>query len=178
MSKLTIFIEMAKSLFMTGARRITTDPFSVGEGIEFAIPINDLVIIDGRCGKKTVLEHNGSTKYVIVSGNKILFNGIEYSTVYTIEEIPGKDSVLYSALSNAETLALHCEPNETPVLPVGGDENFISTPSAYHLTQYVKTNQEGIYLRQDMNLDITSKLGVSIENSQLIVTPKITQPSS
>lgn len=178
MSSRDVFIQMTKSLFETGVRRITTDPFNLREGIEFAIPINDLIIIDGHCSKKTILEHNGSTKYVIVSSNKILFNGIEYSTVYTIEEIPGKDGVLYSALSNTETLALHCEPSKTPVLPVGSDENFISTPSAFHLTQYVKTNQEGIYLRQDMDLDITSKLGVSIENSQLIVTPKTTQPSS
>ncbi len=178
MTNREIFIEMTKSLFDTGVRRITTDPFKAGESNEFAIPINDLVIIDGHCNAKTILEHNGSTKYVIVSDNKFIFNGIQYATVYTIEETPGKSDVLYTALSNAETLALHCETNPTPVLPIGGDANFISSPSEFRMTRYAKTTQEGIYLRQDLNLDITSKLNVSIENSKIIVTPKITQPSS
>ncbi len=172
-----IFIEMTKSLFASGARKVTTDPFKAGEGNEFAIPINDLVIIDGHCNSKTILEHNDTTKYVIVSDNKFIFNGLEYATIYTIEESPGKSAKLYTALSNAETLALHCEPNPTPVLPIGGDANFISSPSDFHMTRYAKTKQEGVYLRQDLNLDITSKLSVSIKDSKIIVTPKTTQPS-
>lgn len=171
------FIQTTKSLFGATARRITTNPFAAGEGQEFAIPVNDLVIIDGHCGKQTILEHAGTIKYVIVSGNKFLFNSIEYSTVYIIEETPGKTDELYTVLSNSETLALHCEHNDTPVLPIGGDANFITKPSEFHLTRYAKTKQEGVYIRQDLNLDITSKLSVSIKDSQIIVTPKISQPS-
>ncbi len=176
MTNREIFIEMAKSLFKTDVRRITTDPFKAGEGNEFAIPINDLIIIDGHCNSKTILEHNGTIKYVIVSDNKFIFNGIQYATVYTIEETPGGTSVLYNALSNTETLALHCEPSKTPVLPVGSGVNFISTPSEFHMTRYAKTTQEGIYLRQDLNLDIASRLSVSVKDSRIIVTPKTTQP--
>ena len=160
------FIETTKSLFGANARIITTDPFKAGEGVEFAIPINDLIIIDGHCGAQTILEHEGSTKYIIVSGNKFLFNNIEYATVYVIEEIPGKPTELYSVLSNAESLALHCKPNRNPILPIGGNTNFISSPEDFHLTRYVKTNQEGIYIRQDIALNITEKLGISIQDSR------------
>ena len=177
MTSREIFIETTKSLFTNDVRRITTDPFKVGEGYEFAIPLNDLILIDGHCGAKTILEHENTTKYVIISANKFVFNNIQYATIYVIVESPTQTAEIYSALSNSETLALRCSKSDHPLLPIGGDVNFIDSPSSFRLTRYMKTTQEGIYIRQDLTLDITEKLNVSIQDSQLIVTPKTQQPS-
>lgn len=171
-----IFIETAKSLFVGKVRRITTDPFCTTEGFEFAIPVNDMILIDGHCGAKSILEHKGITRYVIVSGNKFIFNNVEYATIYVIEENAGKTK-LYTAMSNTDTLALVCSESDQPLQPIGGNANFIYNPSDFKLTRYAKTTQNSVYIRQDLTLDITSKLSVSIKDSQIIVTPKTAQPS-
>ena len=79
------FIDIVLKLFdEKGTRWITTNPLETNDKYEYATPINDLIVIDGRCGARTVLKNDCIAKYVIVSGNKFTFNGILYATVTLI----------------------------------------------------------------------------------------------
>ena len=165
------FIREIEALFDANIRRITTDPYKATNGTEFAIPINDLIIVDTHCGSKTILEHKNYTKYVIASKGTFVFNSVEYTTVCVVEEAPEKIPILYTILTDSTSLALHCDRSDTPLLPIG-ECNFIADPSNYHLVRYAKTANERLYIRQEDILNISSKLDVYTDGSHLIVTPK------
>ena len=172
------FIDIVLKLFdEKGTRWITTNPLETNDKYEYATPINDLIVIDGRCGARTVLKNDCIAKYVIVSGNKFTFNGILYATVTLIvKNLKTEETSLVNMLSNCESLALRCIGNNNPILPIGGDINFISNPSNHKLVRYIKTTQNGFFLRQEINCNIASQLSLGINNSQIIVTPITPQP--
>lgn len=162
-------------LFKGQPRLITTSCVTIDqskrEGDQLVSPINDLVLIDARCGKRTVIQHGDIVKYIVISQNRILFNSIEYAIAFLIQEnYQTKKRKVYNALFNADTLAIHCSDVELPIETVGNDPSFIGDPKNCKVVKYAPTKQESIFIRQQFILDVSSKLSYTINENGILAS--------
>ena len=158
----------------TATRRLTTDPFKAGEEYEYATPVNGLVLIDGKRDSRTILEHDKTTFYVIVSGSeKIRFGPVLYSCVCVIRK-DSKSTVkkLFTYLFDTDTLAIDCDNAAMPLQAVGSNNHFIRDPRKYeHLFPGILNDGKTACMMKQV-YDLSSKLDINITNNMLCVTPK------
>ena len=173
------FIKELKNCVKLSARMLTTDPCETEENYEFAIPVNDLVLISGSNGTRVILKHKTITKYIIVSAEPIIDK--QYNVVYMVQEDSERKGSpkLSMILTDAETLAVHCSNNKRPILPIGEKVHFIANPSNYTCTQYCQTESPDYFIRKEVTYDIASQLRASIDEKGIHVeiSPTKSEPS-
>jgi|GEM_PF-1953114 len=164
------FIEKLKNCVKLSARMLTTDPCENEENYEFAIPVNDLVLISGSNDTRVILKHGTITKYILVSSEPIIDK--LYNVVYIVQEdSKNKSAIRFSMiLTDASTLAVHCSNSKKPILPVGDKVKFIENPSNYTCTQYCQTEDPDYFVREEITYDIASQLRASIDEKGIHVT--------
>lgn len=162
-------------LFKGLPRLITTESVVINPGIregdQLVAPVNGLVLIDAKCGSRSIIQTPTSIKYIVVSKNTVLFNGVHYRIAFLVEEnIETGKYKIFNALFSSDTLAVHCDAAEQQFETVGNDPSFIGNPKKHTLTRIHKTNQEGVFIHEKLELDISSKLTYNIDETGLNVT--------
>ena len=176
MSKEKNSFDRLMDLFKGLPRLITTEQVVINqsnrEGDQLVVPVNDLVLIDASVGSRKIIQHGGIVKYVAISLNQVLFNGVMYKTAFVIQEnYETKQRKIFNMLFDSDTLAVHCSDSECPIECVGHDPRFIKDPKECVVVKYVpaKPHSTTEFVRQQFNINVSSKLNYSINNDGITV---------